>query len=358
MKGSVQFPTLLFVSLCVSCGPVADPRSTAVDLSPPQLQSIRTVGPQEISIEFDEDADLRAGKTRITPDLAIAGTTVSGKTVEIRGESQSPGRLYTLEAEAQDARGNSASFIAQFYGWNDRVPRALINEFTPRGSGSHPDLVELKVLTDGDMGGMALYLGTPGSFDARLVFPAFAVAAGNFIIVHLKPTGSTEEVDETRDRSVSRGFDASDSAFDFWLPEGTGISGTNGVLSLYDRPGGRCLDAVLYSNRTSQSDERYRGFGSEEMESRAEEIVSAKGWKAAGARITPEDAVSPEGSTGTRSLCRSAASADTDQAADWHLVPTRKATFGSENSDEAYGKRGMAGSPKPPAAREPTPASP
>jgi hypothetical protein len=309
-----------------------------VDLTPPQLQSVQTLGPREISIQFDEDADLRAEKTRITPGLAIAATTASGSTVDIRGEPQTPGRLYTLEAEAQDARGNSASFIAQFYGWNGHVPRVLINEFTPRGSGSHPDVVELKVMTDGDMGGAALYLGTPGSFDARLVFPSFAVAGGSFIVVHLKPTGGADEEDETDDRSISKGFDASDAAFDFWLPEGTGISGTNGVLSLYDRPGGRCLDAVLYSNRTSQSDERYRGFGSEEMESRAEEIVSAGGWKAAGPRVTPEDAVSPEGSTGTRSLCRSSSSADSDRAEDWHIVPTRKATFGAENSDDVYRK--------------------
>ena len=336
MKGSILYPALLLASLCTSCGPVADPRSAQVDLCPPQVQRVRTVGPREISIEFDEDAALRAGKTRITPALAISGTTGSGATVVIRGESQSPGRLYTLEAEAQDARGNSASFIAQFYGWNSRVPQVLINELTPRGSGNHPDLVELKVMTAGDMGGAALYLGTPGSFDARLVFPAFAVAAGSFILVHLKPTGSAEEVDETRDMSLSRGFDASDTAFDFWLPEEVGISGTNGVLSLYDRPGGRCLDAVLYSNRTSQSDESYRGFGSAEMETRAEEIVSAGGWKAAGPRVTPEDAVSPEGSTGTRSLCRSSVSVDTDQAEDWHIVPTRKATFGADNCDEVY----------------------
>ena len=123
------------------------------------------------------------------------------------------------------------------------------------------------------------------------------------------------------------------------LQDGKGLSGNNGVLSLYDRPGGKCLDGVLYSNRTSQSDELYRGFGSEETLNRAEELVLAGGWKPAGARVSPEDAVNPEGSTGTRSICRSSGSADTDSAEDWHIVPTRKATFGAENSDEVYGVR-------------------
>jgi hypothetical protein len=92
----------------------------------------------------------------------------------------------------------------------------------------------------------------------------------------------------------------------------------------------------MYSNRTSQSDERYRGFGSQEMLARAEELVGDGGWRPAGARVLPEDGVSPEQSTATRSLCRSSGSADTDQAQDWHVVPTRQASFGLENSDEVY----------------------
>ena len=96
------------------------------------------------------------------------------------------------------------------------------------------------------------------------------------------------------------------------------------------------LDGVLYSNRTSQSDEAYRGFGSAETLTRAEELVSAGGWTHAGARVSPEDAVNPDGSTGTRSICRQPRAADTNSSEDWHIVPTRKASFGAENSDEVY----------------------
>jgi len=241
-----------------------------------------------------------------------------------------------LEAEAADARGNTASFLADFYGFNSRIPRLLINEFTPRGSGTHPDLLELKVLAGGDMGGVVLYQGTPGSFDNRFVFPSFAVAEGDFVVVHFKPMGEAGETDETMDKTSAKGLDASDNAYDFWVPDGAGLSGNNGVLSVYERPGGKLMDGVLYSNRTATSDERYRGFGSEAALARAEELVRDGGWSAAGSRVTPEDAVSPEGSTGTRSICRSSGSDDTDTAADWHIVPTRKASFGKENSDERY----------------------
>ena len=307
-----------------------------MDLLPPQLQSVQALGPGEIAISFDEDAGLRAEKTRITPALAVADVTGPSKNVVLRGEQQAPGRLYSLEAEARDANGNSASFVAQFYGYNDRVPRLLINEFTPRGSGNHPDLVEVKALSAGNMGGVVLFLGSPESYDARIVFPPFEVTAGSFIVVHLKPSGDAGEVDETIDKTASKGLDASDTAFDFWLRDGRGLGGNNGVLSLCDRPGGTCLDGVLYSNRTSQSDEQYGGFGSEEMRARAGELVRCQGWKPAGPRVTPEDGVSPEGSTGTRSICRSSASIDNDGPQDWHIVPTRAATFGAENSGEVY----------------------
>jgi hypothetical protein len=318
------------------CGPVPDTRSADADLHPPLVQEVSAVAPGQISLVFDEDAVLAPDQTRISPPLAIHDVSGFARRVVISGETQVPGRRYTLQAEAKDARGNSASFIADFYGYNGRVPRVLINELTPRGSGNHPDLVELKTLTAGNLGGVVLYQGTPGSYDARVVLPALEAGPGAFIVIHFKPTGDPAEVNESTDIGASGGLDSSDTAWDLWASGDKGLAGNNGVLSLYERPGGRCLDGVLYSNRTSESEERYRGFGSEEMLARAEELVKDGGWKPAGPRVSPEDAVSPEGSTGTRSICRASGSADTDQRDDWHIVPSRKATFGTDNCDEVF----------------------
>jgi hypothetical protein len=329
------------IALLVSCGPLSDSRTPEVDLIPPHLQSVQSLGPGEISISFDEDAGLSREKTRISPALVISEMTGPARSVLLRGQEQEPGLRYLLESEAQDAHGNTASFAAEFYGYNNRVPRLLINELTPRGSGSHPDVVELKALTAGNMGGAVLYLGTPGSYDARLVFPSFEVAAGSFLVVHLKPAGDPGEVDETTETTASTGFDASDAAFDFWMRDGKGLGGNNGVVSIFDRPGGTCLDGILFSNRTAESDELYAGFGSAEMRARAEELVGCGAWVPAGAQVTPEDAVNPEGSTGTRSLCRSAASDDSNRAQDWHIVPTRRSTIGAVNSDEVYAPRSV-----------------
>jgi hypothetical protein len=319
-----------------SCGPGSDGTSPPVDLRPPVVLAVRSTGPAEVCLEFDEEARVAREKVRIDPALAVGGVTASGVTVTLEAGRQSPGLLYRLEAEAEDARGNSASFVAEFHGFNPRVPRCILNEFITRGTDAHPDLLEIKVLADGDMGGVAVYEGTPGSFDDRLVFPSFEVRAGAFILAHFRPTGDPAEMDETSDPSASGGLDSSPSAYDFWVRGGDGLGGNNGVLSLFSSPGGLLLDGVLYSNRTSESDELYGGFGSAEVLVRASELVSAGGWVTAGDGPAPEDAVNPDGSTSTRSICRWSSGEDTDGAADWHIVPTRGSTFGAENSDEVY----------------------
>jgi hypothetical protein len=241
-----------------------------------------------------------------------------------------------LEIEVADARGNLLELAVELYGYNPTPPTLLINEFTTQGSDTHPDLVELFAAGGGDMAGLVLYQGTAASWDDRLVFPAFPIRAGEYLLVHFKPEGLPEELDEPGDPALSGGLDASPAAYDFWVPGGTGISGNNGVLTLYDRPGGGLRDAVLYSNRTSTSDSLYRGFGSAATLARAEELVREGGWIAAEKEVRPEDAVNPENSTATRSLCRSSDSRDSDTAADWHVTPTRGSTFGMVNNDERY----------------------
>jgi hypothetical protein len=327
--------TLLTV-LLAACGPLEDLRERLEpDLTPPVLQGLR-VRECWLELDFDEVPVCSPGEVRVLPALAVSELQVLDRELRIAFPEQVPGLKYTAELAVADAHGNRLEFAADFYGWNPGAPALLINEFTTRGSDTHPDLVELIARSAGDMAGIALYQGTAGSWDDRLVFPSFRVRAGEYLLVHFKPQGIAAELDEAGDPSVSGGLDASPTAYDFWVPAGRGLSGNNGALSLYDRPGGILADGVLYSNRTSASDSLYRGFGSAETLARAEELVREGGWRPALEEVRPEDAANPEASTATRSLNRGSDSADTDTAADWHVVPTRGSTFGGANSDELY----------------------
>jgi hypothetical protein len=327
---------LLLAPLLAGCGPLADLRERLEpDLLPPVLLSLRA-RELDLELEFDEPPVCTAEDIRIAPALPVQEVQADENLLRITIPGQSPGQRYCLELSVADARGNLLELAVELYGFNPGAPPVLINEFTTQGSDTHPDLVELSAAGDGDMAGLVIYQGTAGSWDDRLMFPAFAVRAGDYLLVHFKPQGIPEECDEPGDPALSGGLDACPTAYDFWVPGGAGLSGNNGVLSLYDRPCGVLLDGVLYSNRTSASDSLYRGFGSAATLARAEELVREGAWIAEAEEVRPEDAVNPEDSTATRSLCRSSASEDGNAAVDWHIVPTRGSTFGTVNSDERY----------------------
>ena len=324
------------LALLSACGPLEDLRERLEpDLKPPVLLGLRARG-LSLELDFDEPPLCAPEDIRAVPALEPSGIEARANRLCISFADQAAGTRYCLALEVADARGNRLELAAELYGYNPAAPRVLINELTTQGSDTHPDLVELFVAGAGDMAGLVLQQGTAGSWDDRLVFPPFAVRAGEYLLVHFKPQGIPEELDEPGDPSLSGGLDASPAAYDFWVPGGAGLSGNNGVLSLYDRPGGVLLDGVLYSNRTSASDSLYRGFGSAATLARAEELVGEGGWSTAEEAVRPEDAVNPEDSTATRSLCRSSDSLDSDTAADWHVTPTRGSTFGMANGDERY----------------------
>jgi hypothetical protein len=333
-KATLLLATVMFV---LGCGPWQELQEALnPDVLPPVLLAVRVADDSTLELSFDEEVRNPPEALRIVPELGVTGTEASGGILSVAVADQRPGSRYTLEATVSDLSGNCLSLLAEFYGYNPRVPVLVINEFTTRGTGNHPDVVELAVRTEGDMGGVVLYQGTPSSYDDRLVFPSFPVDAGEYILVHFRPAGLPEELDEIVDPTLSGGFDASNNAYDFWIPDGSGLSGNNGVLSLYASPGGPVVDGVLYSNRTAASDELYGGFGTGNAWERAQELVRDGGWRISGEIVRPEDAVNPEGSTGTRSICRDASSTDTDSRSDWHIVPTRGFSFGEVNSEEVF----------------------
>ena len=320
------------------CAPIADIRTAvAGDVRPPELISVTAAAPTKVRFTFDEPVIVDAGRLFVSPEVGTEVPKEHGPAVDI--ELTLPldrGKRYLFEGFAADRQGNGLGFIVPVYGYNPEVPNLVINEFITEGADKHPDIVELAVLSDGNLAGVCLYVGTPQNWELRLVLPDVTVKSGDFALIHCKPQGIVAEIDETTDPAASGGYDASPVAWDFWLPEGTGLSATNGALALASSPDGTILDAVVYSNRTSESDDRYRGFGSTDMMERVDEIVTRGAWIIAEELARPEDAIDPSASTPTRSICRSSGSIDTDGKKDWHIVPTSGATFGGTNSDAAY----------------------
>lgn len=303
------------------CTPLQDFAGVGgADLDPPRFVALSVVDSHTVTVTLDKEVEPVDYGLSISPPLGEVSAVPSGHDLVISTELPTEaGAEYLLEATVEDTSGNSLSFLARFFGHNARVPELLINELNPRGSGNNPETVELIALTDGNLAGVTLYNGTAASWDSKLVLPQQEVAAGQFVLAHFRPHAAGHE-----------------SALNFWVPEGAGLPTNNGVVTLYDVPGGGIRDAVIYSDRTSESDDRYRGFGTTRMLQRVDEVVAAGAWQIEGELARPEDAVNVALSTATRSLNRSSSSHNSNSRDDWHVVPTRGSTFGAVNSDEVH----------------------
>ena len=320
-----------------------------VDLIPPLYTRMEVEDAQGIELYFSEPVRVSVEQVySIAPAPALTVEAGMSDSPRIHFESPlEPGRRYEVDIFAFDEQGNSTAVHLPFYGYNEDLPLVQIHEFTTQGSSRHPDMVELLVLEDGNLAGLTLYEGTPQDWDTQLVFPDMYVPGGTYIIVHYKPQGIESEQNEVAMDQASGGRHP--DALDFWIPDGDGLTGNNGAITLTSMPaGGGIVDAVLYSNRTSDSDTRYRGFGSHRVREMANELHLAGAWlpastsaaastdTAAHTHIRPEDAIDPEDSTATRSMNRSAQTADTNSAADWYITATSGYSFGEANNAERY----------------------
>lgn len=306
------------------------------DLSPPRLLGVSPVDSPEIRFLFNEP--VYPGREKIvldSGDRAVLSREEGNVMVLIPEEDLIPGKLYKAALTVEDGMGNSCRFVLPFWGWNPDIPRLLINELNPEGSGNNPDCIELYTLQGGNSAGMCLYYGTRRHYEYRYILPSLQLETGDYIIIHCRREYIEGEISESSDRTISTGKLSADTAWDLWLPEDSGLSGANGIVSLYSGVDGIMQDAVVYSERSSDPEDDYLGWTARTFDAAADLFEEGE-WKFSSEMIPPEEAVSSHNTTGTRSLCRDSSSGDSDSNADWHTVPTGGKSFGYPNSDEIY----------------------
>jgi hypothetical protein len=308
-------------------------------LRPPQLEKVNTVQTDVLEAHFDKAAWVAGDGLSVSPDLDVASVEDGSSVIRITlaGEAEA-GKRYTLEMNIRDEEGNTCAFLHQFYGYNPRIPNMLINEIivnTP--STTAYNQVEIAVFSAGNMAGVTLFEGTKSFAEKTFTFPPLEVLPGDFILVHFNTAEAGGEIDETGgNKTEASGKGARDTAWDFWAPETGNLTKDNDVISLYTNLEGDLIDGIVYTSKTYTEGAKYNGFGTSLMLNKVTELVSGGGWIIRGSEPFPEDGFNPSGATSTRTICRDAASTDTNSAADWHIVPTGKRSPGAVNSNEVY----------------------
>ena len=305
-------PLVALIFLLASCSP---PRW---DTTPPRLLEAEvSADGKQLTLEFDEPVAEATTGGDFTTEKAPA--RVEGEQVKVvLPPGLKPGKGYQWTAEVKDAGTNLTSLAGRFYGPNDHPAGLRLNEVRIAGSGTHTDLVELRVESPGSLGGWTLEALSGPETRQKIILPDVTVAVGEFVVVHYRPTGATEEKNETSTPDASGGSDADPTAWDFWQPEGKGLSGVKGVLLLRPSPGAAPIDGLVYSSRPEEGTA----------------LAQAAGWQG--------EERSPEGCTATRTWSRT-----DDLTPNWIITATGGATPGRPNSVIPWaGSANRSGTPK------------
>jgi hypothetical protein len=300
----------------------------------PVFLGVKALSPQEIQFEFSKPVAVRS--LNFDPPLDILSIN--------DGESEGkPSALVTLEKAMQggvrivadllveDELGNTLGALIPFRSRNDRIPAVQITELRTEYANPKAEFVEIKTLSAGNLGALRLFIAGTSMEEAVFEFPAAEVAAGEYLVVHLR-TLDPASVNETGpDLALSGGTEALPDARDFWAPEALKRLRKTDAVLLMDQED-KILDGALLSENPDNA------WAKEELD-RAAKLLAAQGaWQSAGGgrSLSPREAIPTKGTTATRTICRNEAAEDTDTAADWFIVATSQASPGKPNSDKRY----------------------
>ncbi len=332
----MKWVILVWVLAGSGCWFPEDQRNVVIgEMLPPRFVSAEMTGTDTARLVFDRPAEADPSMLQVSRGIGVSRVQQEDSTLLLTFTSAlERGEQYMLQGTFSGAGGSSLQLSIALYGFNPNPAEMIINELTSRGSNAHPDRIELFVTASGNTGGITCYDGTPQEYRQRKILPAVDVEKGSYIILHVHPDSSSVK-DELEHTAESSAVGTHDEAWDFFIPEGIGLSGNNGVITVTYTPQGALMDGVFYSNRTSDSDERYRGFGSTLMLQQVMRLCRMGGWDAHADHVRPEDGIPSTYSTATRSMSRLPDSY-TRHNRDWITAPTRGATFGWENNTQPY----------------------
>ena len=228
-------------------------------------------------------------------------------------------KKYLIEGYVLDQRGNSLYFKDSFIGFNGRVPKVVINEIRTEYSKPKVEFIELKVLSEGNLGGMELVVASDGE-EKSYVFPAIEVKPDELVVLHFRKIedGCIDEIENDKELSTAT---ESSSSVDLWIENTSARIAKSDVILLKNKRQGEVVDSVLYMESSASS------WKTPFLSECAELALASESWIG--------NPVISDGVTATRTLSRVNFNKD---ASAWIVTATSKASPGIENSTQAYAK--------------------
>ena len=305
----------------------------------PTVVSAAAMTATSIRVTFDRSvATVNANGSEFTFDNGLSASAATlgtdGTSVDVTTTAQTEGTSYTVTVAATvlDALGqgvDATKNTATFFGYT--LPaKIVINEVNanlPDGC----DLIELRVTSDGNLGGLQVKEKTTVLY----TFPAtFAAKAGDIIVVHVdsadtthcNASGATDETTSITEKPASTYSQNFDTAYDVYSPD-KGLTATTNVLTLVNVTG-KIVDAVLLHDGTTGSVAGTTLTAASIVGTANQwSPVPTGGFTAANYRTEAVTGLKASSSVTGNTIQRANAT-DTNAKTDWHVAA---GTFGAKN---------------------------
>ena len=281
----------------------------------------------ETEIEFLFSSPVTMMSMSFEPYMEVFAVEEGSALTVFLEEKAAPGITITVELEVEDEWENILSVQVPLVSRNNRMPELRINELRTEYSKPRAEFIELKMLSDGNLGGLRVFAAGNNLGAMIYRFAPLEVTKGEYVVLHLR-TLDAASVDEYGERpDESGGTDACPTARDFWIPGNSKLLRKTDAVYILDQDD-RVLDAVMISEIRDTS------WNKSFLTDAAEFLFSQDAWKSlSGALCLPVDAVDSSDikTSATKSISRYETAENTRSSADWYITATGGATPGLPN---------------------------
>jgi len=333
-KNFILIPVLGILSLILSvCSCSIDNAAAKIlgsSSEAPVFLACRAISGTEIEFEFS--LPVRVVSLHFSPSVEIVSID-EGSTVRIGYSGElGPGERLTANLLAEDENGNTINVLIPLRTRNDRIPRLLINELRTEYSKPKAEFIEFKILEDGNLGALRVFIAGNYKFPLVYEFSPVEVSAGEYVLLHLRTMEETNKNEYGANLNESGGADAVAGVRDIWVSGTVKLLRKTDIVYVLDQDD-EVIDAIMMAE-TADS-----WWNKDYLAETADFLFKKGAWSSPEGKIaSPKDAVNTFNikTAMTRSVSRDETVPDTNTMADWYITATSGITPGKPNNPARF----------------------
>ncbi|MCL2214756.1 MAG: hypothetical protein FWC06_06035 [Treponema sp.] len=279
-----------------------------------------SIAEEQIVFAFSKPVTIK--NISFEPDLQTA-SIANGSMVKVTFKERYPGMLVTARMIAEDINKNEINVQTTIRLRNSRTPQLVINELcvemSTDSTGTRAEYIEFKMKTDGNLGGLQVYITTNSTKPKQTIYelPSVEVKKDDYVVLHLRAYDSESRNEYGSNLAESGGRNSSPAARDLWVFDTEKLINKTSIVYIADQDG-VILDAVMLSVKGSPV------WPNDYMTKAAAFLLEQGVWNG--------NPIDSEKTTNTRTVCRyETLQRNSKSFADWYIAGTNGFSPGGAN---------------------------